>query len=429
LSSMVITCGDCGTSFRLAVALLQGVKGGRIRCRRCDGYIVVQNPDTPRIFPAIVLEPEVPGIPVEDPKEESLPAPKEGMTAGADLSGVIQPELVEPTPDEMPFRPDPVGVEREPAPDSEPQNVDPYLVHVPALGPGGETSGGTEGPTAFDADMSGGIRFEPLPSPPDEEAVLPGSARNEMEPESGPSVKMEKATHTYIPPFEPLDGDVIRDKSAAGMAAPEPRPRASHRRRPSRSTIFLITAVCVLLLAGGALYFGTPESGQGPFGKLFPWRGKSARQNPFYDVRGVQWHTEKEIGDDNLYVIRGTVANVGRGPGNGVRIQAVAWGKDNQVLMKKTAFAGNSLDNASLRNLHPAMIEKVLNNRDGEGRVNRNIPTGKSLPFQVVFSGSSEPVESITVKATDVNEPVIFPFSGGKDTEQSSLSQRSIPFR
>jgi hypothetical protein len=371
----------------------------------------------------------VTGIPVEDPKGESLPAPKEGMTAGADLSGVIQPELVEPTPDEMPFRPDPVGVEHEPAPDSEPENVDPYLVHVPALGPGGETSAGPEGSTAFEADMSSGIRSEPLPSSPDEEAVPPGSARIEMEQESEPVVKMEKAAHAYIPPFEPLDRDVIRDKPAAGRTAPELLPRASLRRGPSRTTIFLITAVCILLLAGGALYFGTPESGQGPFGKLFPWRGKSARQNPLYDLRGVKWHTEKEIGGDNLYVIRGTVANVGRGPGNGVRIQAVAWGKDNQVLMNKTAFAGNSLDNTLLRNLLPAMIEKVLNNRDGEGRVNRNIPPGKSLPFMVVFSGLSEPVESITVKATDVNELVSFPLLDGKDTERPSLSQRSIPLR
>ncbi|MGB7630415.1 MAG: hypothetical protein WBM29_04955, partial [Candidatus Deferrimicrobium sp.] len=114
------------------------------------------------------------------------------------------------------------------------------------------------------------------------------------------------------------------------MASLKRRLGGSNRRGPSIFTIVLITAVCILLLAGGALYFGTPESGQGPFGKLFPWRGKTPRQNPFYDVRGVQWHEEKEIGGDNLYVVRGTVANVGRGRGSGVRIQAVAWGKDNQ---------------------------------------------------------------------------------------------------
>jgi len=42
--------------------------------------------------------------------------------------------------------------------------------------------------------------------------------------------------------------------------------------------------------------------------------------------------------------------------------------------------------------------------RYGEGDVNRNIPTGKTLPFMVVFFDPPEEVESFRVKAIDVEE-------------------------
>ena len=69
-------------------------------------------------------------------------------------------------------------------------------------------------------------------------------------------------------------------------------------------------------------------------------------------------------------------------------------GKDNEALAEKAAFAGNLLDEASLRQMDRAGIEGVMSNRFGEGNVNREIPTDKALPFMVVFfdpPGRSKP--------------------------------------
>jgi hypothetical protein len=49
------------------------------------------------------------------------------------------------------------------------------------------------------------------------------------------------------------------------------------------------------------------------------------------------------------------------------------------------------------------LIEGFLGLRYGEGNVNRNIPTGKSLPFMVVFFDPPGRIEYFTVKALDVD--------------------------
>jgi hypothetical protein len=101
-------------------------------------------------------------------------------------------------------------------------------------------------------------------------------------------------------------------------------------------------------------------------------------------------------------VIQGTVANVGKGPSRGIRVQATLLGKDNQALVNNTVFAANLVDNTMLRHANRALIEGSLGLRYGEGDVNRDIPAGKSLPFMVVFFDPPGQIEYFTVKALDV---------------------------
>ena len=355
---MDITCGDCGTRFRLDVALLQGAKGGRIRCRRCGGPIVVSVPE------------ESPAPPV------------------AGVSGVSRPE-----PASSPVLP--------PQETSPPSTVEPA---APAQ----------EWVSPWPVEASAPV---PLPQP---EAVGPGtdSGRQEAhDPGRAEPVPLENSG----PIFTRLEDMVVPPAMEAGpgrippppeevhpeeTVEPEPRRKASSRRAPSRSTLLVVSVLCVLLLlAAAALYFGTTKPGHDLLGKLSAGWGSSrtgsAPAGPAYDIRNVKLSFEKETASGTLFVVTGEVANFGKGASGGIGIRATLLGKDNQALAEKTAFAGNVLDNASLGRMDRPAIEAAMSNRFGQGDVNREIPPGKALPFMVLFFDPPVEIDAVMVKADD----------------------------
>ncbi|MBP2676026.1 MAG: putative ATPase [Deltaproteobacteria bacterium] len=137
---------------------------------------------------------------------------------------------------------------------------------------------------------------------------------------------------------------------------------------------------------------------------------------------------KKQDTGESLYVIKGTVTNVGEAASDGIRIRATLLGKDNQVIVQNEAYAGNLIDESLMAHMNRVRIEGFLGMRYGEGNSNRTIPVGMSLPFMVVFFDPPEGVESFTVKAVNVDEPERIQ-SSGTDTEKSDTrisSQRSI---
>jgi hypothetical protein len=169
--------------------------------------------------------------------------------------------------------------------------------------------------------------------------------------------------------------------------------------------VLVISVVWILLLAAGALYFGTTKSGHDILGKLFAGSGSartgSAPEIPVYDIRDVEWSFEKQTASGTLFVIRGSVANVGNVPSAGIRIQATLLGKDNEALAERAAFAGNPLDETTTRQTDRGAIEGRMSNRFGEGNVNKEIPPGKALPFMVLFFDPPVEIAAVMVKAID----------------------------
>ena len=359
MTSMDITCGDCGARFRLDKALLKDSHAARIRCRKCGGPIVVRV------------------------SEESSAPP----AAGA--SGEFRPE--------PPLSPVPPPQEPSPPPVVE--------AEAPA-----------QKPTAFEADISGVVRSEIVPSPPDEKAVPPDNERIEPEPERAtPGAVYSRLEDLFAPPDMEAGPDRIPpppEESPAGenareqTAATESRRKAPPRRAHFMLKVLVIAVLWILLLAAGALYFGTTKQGQETLGNLFAGWGSgrtgSAPAKPVYDIRDVKWYIDKDSAAGNLFVIKGAVANVGNAPSAGIRIQATLLGKDNVALAEQAAFAGNLIDEASLRRTDRAAIEEVMSTRFGKGNVNREIPKDKALPFMVVFFDPEGTVESFIVRAIDV---------------------------
>ena len=256
---------------------------------------------------------------------------------------------------------------------------------------------------------------EASPEPPAPASI---EAETEIESESATEAAMVHSGHPgrwdtrleelFLDPVgtdKAPERDSSREEHAAEIASLKRRLRASGRRGPSMLTIFLFVVPGILLLAGGAFYFRDTKPAQELLRKYFPpsrsGNTASAVEKPAYEVRDMKSFHEKAFSGGNLFVIQGTVANVGKGPSRGIRVQATLLGKDNQVLVNNTVFAANLVDNTTLRHANRALIEGLLGVRYGDRNVNRGISAGTSLPFMVVFFDPPGQIGYFTVKALD----------------------------
>ena len=282
--AVVIDCESCRSRFRVDETLLKDAEAVRFRCRKCGGYILVRNPNSPRARTSFA--------------GKSVPVP-----------------------------------------------------------PGGTG------------------RKDPLP----EEIRLPL-----ITPSPGPGVF----------------GDRIGTTEKTGRRTPARK--ASSARRPHPRPLFLLVAgLSILLAAGGMLYLAAAKPGSDPVGRGLPGSGGRAPRAAVYEIRDVKGYADKGWDDIGLFVLKGSATNVGNVRSNGIRIRATLLGADNQVLMESAAFAGNMIEETSLRHMTRAGIEGFLNMREGEGGMNREIPTGKVLPFMVVFFDAPKNPAFYTLKALD----------------------------
>jgi hypothetical protein len=169
--------------------------------------------------------------------------------------------------------------------------------------------------------------------------------------------------------------------------------------------VFLAVAFLALLVAGGAGYFGLTDSGKETFESLLndvqsKFLG-GVDSAPAYDIRKATGYYETNESAGKLFVIKGTVTNTGRTASGGIRIQALLFNDKSQALEEKTVYAGNMIPDEALRLQDRARIEAAMRNRFGDGKTNRDIPPGNSLPFMVVFFASRYNIASYQVIALD----------------------------
>ena len=63
--SIILSCETCGASYRLGEVLIRGVRGVRVRCRKCGESINFENPEMP---PGSSLGKGTRGIPQRIPR-------------------------------------------------------------------------------------------------------------------------------------------------------------------------------------------------------------------------------------------------------------------------------------------------------------------------------------------------------------------------
>jgi len=210
-------------------------------------------------------------------------------------------------------------------------------------------------------------------------------------------------------PYSPGDG-ISPDRDAT--AGPDGGKRAAAIAPPglpkgagwSFGTLPIVAGLGILLLVGGAYYALTSNPGGSSPGRDSSSSGSAdAAAKPVYDVQNLKSFIPAEAIAGNLFVITGTVKNVGKVESGGIRVRATLFWKEKQVLMEQTAIAGNQIEEKSLRHMMRIAIEGYLAHQDGEGTGNRKIPPGKSLPFMVVCFDPPGKVEWFEVLATDAD--------------------------
>jgi hypothetical protein len=215
------------------------------------------------------------------------------------------------------------------------------------------------------------------------------------------------------------DGPMVIRSPGPGL---NPPPRRLRHRRP----LFLAVAISILLLAGGAFYFVDGNSGRKSSDSVIPVRARSAPEHAVFDVGNLKGYLNKQASGEPLYIVKGTVTNVGKVLNRGIRIEATLLGKDNQVIVKNGTFPGNVIDESLISHMSRVRIEGFLDMRYGQGDVNRDIPAGKILPFMVVFFDPPEGVESFRVKAIEADEADRIASPDGKEPGTGASNQPSI---
>jgi len=359
---MVIECQSCQSRFRLAKALFKESRAIRVRCRKCGGYIVVENPDVQESAPMPEKEPAqeperapepIAEIPPPAPKTEAPPM-DETTRAMVDLLREI-----DETVDKLP-----VNSPEAPAPSPEKQ--------------------GYQGP----------VRVTPRPEPGDGTEALVSVLEDLFKPGSG-----------AVPSAGPApQADQARGAEPRKPSVPKEPPKAPPSRPPYASPLFiLVVALWLLLLVGAALLFGTDYFDKWVAAWKAPKAGSAVAQkaatHASYEIRDLKWFSDNSFDGGALFAVTGTVTLHGESVSDGIQVRTTIIGRDNTVISEKVVYAGNHLDNTTLRHTKPEVVDSFLSRKVEKGGVNREIPDGDTLPFMAVFFDPPERVYSVVVKA------------------------------
>ena len=102
-----------------------------------------------------------------------------------------------------------------------------------------------------------------------------------------------------------------------------------------------------------------------------------------------------------LFVIKGKLRNDYPETRNFIRVKGILYLKDGKVAQDRIVYCGNVLSDTDLQVLDKETINKKLGNRFGNNQSNFKVPSGKVLPFMVVFSDIPHEVGEFSVEVVD----------------------------
>lgn len=404
-----VTCDRCGTRYNLPAAARQR-PNLRLKCTQCGNTFPLDQPP-----PAAPPEAPRPAAPTPDFYPESTAVdPTRGMSA-------LEREMPLPDEDELEGIFDDLGAGEEPGEGQEPEPFESAPLGAAADGEEFDAEAAYREATALDDED---LPPAPRGTVPDEQKyqifMRPGSGKPAgatPPPEDMPMA--DEPDSLDLPSMD--DGmapaeDATARREAADEAMPAfaddgglPPPPAEHiplqeRLAPApgqdkvppgeHRTIGIIAAALAAVLAIGVYWGFTLYQGRGP-------------DAPYTVMQGEEHHLSLEGKLDGRYVINaksgqrmfvvdGKVVN--RFPPSEelswVRIKgsALADPDDQEPLQVTYSYIGNVLTREQLERWDLQEIKAFYGYNNGRNDSNFQIPTGKAVAFQLVFTGIEQPV-------------------------------------
>ena len=115
------------------------------------------------------------------------------------------------------------------------------------------------------------------------------------------------------------------------------------------------------------------------------------------DLNGYYLQSEK---DGLIFIIEGFASNNFSGPRSFISIKGTLYDGSGKSVMEETAFCGNTFTKDELATLSRKKIIADLQSKLGKGLINSNIPSGKKIPFMLVFYSAPDNLAEFIVEAT-----------------------------
>ena len=175
------------------------------------------------------------------------------------------------------------------------------------------------------------------------------------------------------------------------------------RKRAGKSLLLPILLVVILAGIGGAvaIFLWIPEMIPDSLSMLKPAEKQEmtdmgVRRLSFKAVTGSFVESETS---GNLFVIQGMVSNDYPKPRSFVLIKGSILDDKGQIVTRKLAYAGNSLDEEEIRAMPMEEINKSMKNRYGQDKKNVNVPPDALTAFTIVFENLPKNLSEFTVEA------------------------------
>lgn len=269
---------------------------------------------------------------------------------------------------------------------------------------------GDEAPQATEQTAEEDISLEDLTlEEPSAREEFPEALATGEEAEERPE-EIEVAAPEAVPVASLEETEEAEEPGEEPEPIPVP-PQIAQQQPPARSRISMpFLALLVIVLVGGGAYaaYTVLESLdiKIPFLESLKGAATSEATDPgnmraslLEGLISGEFVANKSAG--RLFVIKGKLRNDYPEARNFIRVKGILYLKDGKVAQDRIVYCGNVLSDTDLQALDRETINKKLGNRFGDNKLNFRVPSGKVLPFMVVFSDIPHDVGEFSVEVVD----------------------------
>ncbi len=245
-----------------------------------------------------------------------------------------------------------------------------------------------------------------LEEPSDIEESLEGWGAGEEVGEKPEEIEMELPEAVPLASLE--DTEEVEETEEEPVPVPPPIAQQQPPARSRMSMPFMVLLIMVLVGGGAYAAYTVLESLNIKIPFLESLKGAvtseatdpgNVRASLLEGLISGEFVSNNSLG--RLFVIKGKLRNDYPEARNFIRVKGILYLKDGKVAQDRIVYCGNVLSDTDLQVLDKETINEKLGNRFGDNKSNFRVPSGKVLPFMVVFSDIPHEVGEFSVEVVD----------------------------